>query len=177
MKKLTAKNSQMYSKVKQFYKRPFGEESDMDVEVVNNLLWNDKAKFKKNLDPKWNKFWKFFWKEQKAYLIVSGNIYQTLKYHYGRCDFKFEGNREYKNYIFEVNGVCFIASSKNEYVTPKDERVLPDAVAEFYYVLFQLTLEYLKAYPNEFCQKYIDKWLKKGELVGNHHWSLKKKVK
>lgn len=39
-----------------------------------------------------------------------------LKDNFGKCDFTFEGNRVYKNYVFEFEGLTFITPSKREIV-------------------------------------------------------------
>lgn len=39
-----------------------------------------------------------------------------LKDSFGKCDFTFEGNRTYKNYVFEFEGLTFITPAKREVV-------------------------------------------------------------
>lgn len=56
-------------------------------------------------------------------LVVLGTTFgqAVLKEKFGKCDFTFEGNRKYRNYILEHDGLTFIAPEKREVVMPENK--------------------------------------------------------
>lgn len=173
MKKLNSKNSEMYSKICKSYKEPFF--SNLPVKVVLNELFSDRVSIK-SISPKWKEFFMFFFDKQDGQLLVSANLDDVLKYHYGRCDFKFEGNREYRNYVVEHEGVCFILSSKIEFIPPESSVELPNVIMSLYYELFKMTIDYLDVNPPSMeIDSYVAKWRNQGVVIGNEHFSLIRK--
>lgn len=56
-------------------------------------------------------------------LVVMGTTFgqAVLKEKFGKCDFTFEGNRKYRNYIMEHEGLVFIAPEKREVMMPENK--------------------------------------------------------
>lgn len=46
-----------------------------------------------------------------------------LKNQFGNCDFTFDGNRTYKNYVFDFEGLTFITPSKREVVLSEGDNL------------------------------------------------------
>lgn len=72
----------------------------------------------------------------------------ALQHYFGKCDFTFDGNRDYKNYVLEFNGLTFIVSSKPEVVLVKDIDFIKNVV-DFENSYKQLILDYLIENPEK----------------------------
>lgn len=161
MKKVSKKDP-MFNKIKSFYTT----ESDhpFQVDVISNLIFNQKNWLKK-VEPKWAKFLSFLKEDNLASSLLTRNIYDVLKSNFGRCDFKFTGNREYKNWIVSHNGIYFVLSTKSEVLLPRtkeESKEFYNAIAAVQYELFNLTLEFLKNNPEAYNDSdgYISNHLK-----------------
>lgn len=173
MKKLTSKD-EMFKKIKKFYKE---DTDEIEVEVISNVFNGPtQDKWIKNLDPKWNKFLNFFINDRVASSLIMWRLYEMLSAQYGKCDFKFEGNREYKNWLVENEGIYFILSTKSEFVLPtskEQSKNLGNALVSLHYELFNKTLSFIQNNPDvygdgfEEIQKHISKLEKKKIIVDN----------
>lgn len=169
MKKVTAKDP-MFNNIKIGYKT-----GKIKVEVVANLMFNQ-FKWENKVDKKWIPFLKFLKQDRLAGFLLLWNIYDVLSYYYGRCDFKFTGNREYRNWIVENDGVYFILSSKSEVLLPYTKvqsENFYNAVVSCQYELFNMTLKFYKNNPDiyqdedGYLKKHIEKWEKQKIIVEN----------
>lgn len=66
----------------------------------------------------------------------------ALQHYFGKHDFTFDGNRDYKNYVLAFNGLTFIACSKPEVVLVKDIDFINNIV-DFDNSYKQLILDYI----------------------------------
>ena len=66
----------------------------------------------------------------------------ALLHYYGKRDFTYEGNRQYKNYLFTINDSIFIVGGKTEVVL-KDGKVDISAVVQFYKEYMQMIANYI----------------------------------
>lgn len=145
LRKLYAKD-EMFNVIKNHYKNY--NESKITIDVVSNLMnGTNKVKWIKNLDPKWNNFLNFYEKDHVASSIINWFMCDMLALEFGRCDFKFEGNRTYRNWIVECEGLNFILSSKTEVVLAQNKeqsKNLGNALVCLHYNLFNMALKYIK---------------------------------
>lgn len=93
----------------------------------------------------------------------------VLKERFGKCDFIFEGNRKYKNYILEHEGLIFIAAEKREVIIPenKPEDFLQKLV-NIEKAYLQMVVETLLPYSQHldiFFQEEFKKMQDKGVIV------------
>lgn len=66
----------------------------------------------------------------------------ALQHYFGKHDFTFDGNRDYKNYVLTFNGLTFIACSKPEVVLVDDINFI-NGVVDFENSYKQLVLDYI----------------------------------
>lgn len=84
--------------------------------------------------------------------IESLNILHAV---FGKCDFSFDGNRTYKNYVFEFEGLTFITPSKREVVLLENKDIseyiskIVDFEKEFKQFLLTKTIELNLKIPDD----------------------------
>lgn len=106
------------SKEAHIFKKDYAN-GDIQTEVISNIL----QPFHEDKYPEIKDYMNFLWNESlESRKMTALRMYcesfslDILKHFYGKCDFTFEGNRTYKNYVFEFNGLTFITPSKREVV-------------------------------------------------------------
>jgi hypothetical protein len=94
-------NGTIHTEVVSYILQPFHEEKFPEIKDYIHFLYND------SMDSR---------KIQGLRMYCESFALDILKHLYGKCDFTFNGNRTYKNYVFEFNGLTFITPSKREVV-------------------------------------------------------------
>lgn len=177
MQKLTAKH-EMYKIIKNHYKQ---QDDRLKVDVIFNQMHGDKKeKWLKKLDPKWKNFLNFIEKDNIATSLIIWSMYKMLETNFGRCDFKFEGNRTYRNWLFECEGLFFILSLKSEVVLPQSKKQsenFGNALLSVQYHLFNMALDFAKNNKDYFgdgfdvIESHIAKLEEKG-IINNNQFVL-----
>jgi hypothetical protein len=116
---------------------------DIDTEVISNLL----QPYHKNKYPEISNYCDFWWSQDNplAGVLQLLNLKyssQALEEKFGKPDFSFTGNRLYKNYILEFDGLTIIASDKRELVLPKTKGMRQKLV-EFENAYTQFILDFI----------------------------------
>lgn len=158
----------MLSKIKNFYKM---ENVDLSLEVLWNYNFGSmRKKFDKDLDPKYADFMNLIFDRSSFLdLFICSHLYEVLSDNYGRCDFKFEGNRVYRNWVVKAGNVYFILSSKIELIVPDNNKInVSNAIAKLYIGLLNLSLKYYKSNRKVYGEgaQEIDKLIKMLEKKG-----------
>ena len=91
-------------------------EGVIQTEVVSNLL----QPYHAQNNPELEEFMASLYQKKFTSLIFMASDlgYEIMQSQFGKHDFTFEGNRKYKNYILEHEGLLFIAPLKREVVIP-----------------------------------------------------------
>lgn len=158
------------------FKKDYSEgliHSEPVVNLSHKAFQNDNKEFKEWSDAKTN----------NPYLFIV-DIFRTeyLLHTYGKCDFKFRGNRVYSNYLLEYKDNIFIVTSTTEAVINKnkDEQLFISEVAEFEKLLSSDILKFkikdLKETNSN--PELLEKLLSiKTDEHGNINWEYKKAKK
>lgn len=92
--------------------------------------------------------------------MFSSKIQKTmLEKEYGQCDFEFEGNRIYSNYLFKHNDLIFIMSDKSEYIHPPRTRNVYQNVIDFMMLWQQELINFLSKNQTDPSFEFISKHL------------------
>ena len=130
----------------QSFKKQYSS-GDISTEVISNIL----QPFYVDKYPQLKDYMNFLWNDSPysrkllALRMFSESFsLDILKNLYGKCDFTFEGNRTYKNYVFEFQGLTFITPSKREVVLPDNQwdKYIPTLI-EFEKKFQQLLLNFV----------------------------------
>lgn len=158
----------------QAFKKQYSN-GDISTEVVSNIL----QPFHADKYPEMKDYMDFLWNDNLesrklfAFRMFSESFsLDILKGLYGKCDFKFEGNRTYHNYVFEFQGLTFITPSKREVILPKNDwkEYIP-TIIEFEKQFQQLLTDFiLKDFNNlpTYIQKDIEE-LKSFGLISSEN--------
>lgn len=97
---------------------------EIETNVIMNLLQPAKSKISNDI-----KEYCDFWYNNDLHVgildcITIAYALEALKNKFGKHDFKFEGNREYTNYVLEYDGITVISSGRLEYVIPEEKENL-----------------------------------------------------
>lgn len=145
-------NGDIHTEVISNILQPFYQEKYPEIKNYMNFLWNDSPESKKMLALR---------------MYCESFSLDILKHFYGKCDFTFEGNRTYKNYVFEFNDLTIIVPSKREVVVSGDWKAYVPTLIEFekqfQQYLFNHVLEYFDTLP-DYIQTDVLELKKKGIL-------------
>lgn len=151
--------------------QPFYQDKYPEITDYMNFLWNDSLDSRKMLALR---------------MYCESFSLDILKDLYGKCDFTFDGNRTYKNYVFEFQGLTFITPSKREVVITKDwKNHIPTIIEfekQFQQLLFTHVLKDFNQLP-DYIQSDITELKSKGilsqdnEIDFNYFKSKNKKLK
>lgn len=92
---------------------------NLPTEVISNILQRFHADQYPEIQPYIDFLWHDSLNGRKLFALKNFSerfSLDILKSLYGKCDFIFTGNRTYKNYVFEFNGLTFITPSKREVI-------------------------------------------------------------
>lgn len=117
----------------QLFKKQYSN-ADIHTEVISNIL----QPFYQDKYPEIKDYIDFLWNDSlESKKMFALRMYcesfalDILKHSYGKCDFSFEGNRTYKNYVFEFNGLTFITPAKREVVISGEWKEHIPSIIEF----------------------------------------------
>ena len=133
------------SDIKQFEKQFVN--GDIETDVIFNIV-HDESKIAKHQSlQQYHHLWNSYDLAHSGLAQVLQSILvkysnPALQHYFGKCDFTFDGNRDYKNYVLEFNGLTFIACSKPEVVLVKDLNFINNIV-DFDNSYKQLVLDYI----------------------------------
>lgn len=120
---------------------------DIETDVIFNIVHDEKKIAKNKSLQQYHHLWNSYDQPHsglsqilQSMMIRHSNA--ALEHHFGKCDFVFDGNRDYKNYVLDFNGLIFIASNKPEVVLIKRVDFV-DNVVEFDNAFKQLILDYM----------------------------------
>jgi hypothetical protein len=153
-KKFTAKND-----IKNFEKQFVN--GDIETDVIFNIV-HDENKIAKHASlQQYHHLWNSYdlphsGLSQILQSILVRHSNAALQYYFGKCDFIFDGNRDYKNYVLAFNGFTFIASSKPEVVLVKDIHFIKNVV-DFENSYKQLILDYIVENPEKLSEHQKEK--------------------
>lgn len=136
---------------------------DIDSEVISNLL----QPFHVDKYPEVKEYCNFWWPEDKnlfglmgvLQLTITGYGQKALEEAFGKHDFTFEGNRTYKNYILEFDGLTIVAPDKRAFVLPK-VKGCREKLIKFEKAYTQFVMDYVFKHYHElkdFEQEYLNK--------------------
>lgn len=131
--------------IKQFEKQFV--KGDIETDVIFNIV-HDEHKIAKNKSlQQYHHLWNSYdlphsglSQVLQSILVKYSNL--ALQHYFGECDFTFDGNRDYKNYVLGFNGLTFIACSKPEVVLVRDIDFINNVV-DFDNSYKQLILDYI----------------------------------
>lgn len=157
------------TKEAQLFKKQYSN-GEIQTEVISNIL----QPFYMKSYPAIENYIQFLFNDSKeskqmfALRMYCENFsLEILKNSYGKCDFTFEGNRTYKNYVFEFNGLTFITPAKREVVVSENwESHIPTIIEfekQFQQYLFTHVLKDFESLP-DYVQKDVLDLRKKGIL-------------
>lgn len=126
---------------------------DIDTDVIFNIVHDETKIYQHKSLQQYHHLWNSYdlphsGLSQILQSILIRHSNSALEHYFGKCDFTFEGNRDYKNYVLEFNGMTFIASSKPEVVLVKDIDFINNVV-DFENNYKQLILDYLIENPDK----------------------------
>lgn len=147
---------------------------DIDTEVIANLL----QPFHGDKYPELKQYCDFWWPQNKELFGLTGvlqlNIIRygakALEEVFGKYDFSFDGNRTYKNYILEFDGLIIIAPEKRSVVLPKIKG-MREKLVKFEQEYCQFVLNYIFKHYNElkdFEQESLQKMKSVGIINGSN---------
>lgn len=119
------------------------------AEVIGNILgWGKiKSDIYKKLTPANKEYYKFYVEQGSLSSILYTSLEGMLKENFGRCDFKFKANREYRNYLIEHEGYSFIVApnSFGEVVLPVSKnKEFYNAIISFHSHLLKLCIDWIE---------------------------------
>jgi hypothetical protein len=161
MQKALNKKSEI-AKFKEAY-----SEGKMHTEVIANLIqpyYTDKI-------PEIKHFNDILYENHVLVVMATSFGKAVLKERFGKCDFIFEGNRKYHNYILEHDGLVFIAAENREVVMPAPENKPEDFLQKLVNIekaYLQMVIETLLPYSekmNIFFQEQLKQMQDKGVIV------------
>ena len=125
---------------------------DIETEVISNLL----QPFHEDKYPEIIEYCKFWWPEEKNLFGLMGVLQlnitrygqKALEEAFGKHDFTFEGNRTYKNYILEFDGLTIVAPEKRAFVLPKTKG-FREKLVKFEKAYSQFVIDYIFKHYDE----------------------------
>ena len=129
---------------------------DIETDVIFNIV-HDENKIAKHASlQQYHHLWNSYdlphsGLSQILQSILVRHSTAALQHYFGNCDFTFDGNRDYKNYVLDFNGLTFIVSSKPEVVLVKDIDFIKNVV-DFENSYKQLILDYLIEIPEKLSE-------------------------
>jgi hypothetical protein len=125
---------------------------DIDTEVISNML----QPFHEDKYPVIKEYCDFWWPKDKTLFGLTGVLQlnitrygaKALEEAFGKYDFTFDGNRTYKNYILEFDGLIIIAPDKRTVVLPKTKGIR-EKLVEFEKTYSQFVLDYVFRHYDE----------------------------
>jgi hypothetical protein len=147
---------------------------DIETEVISNLL----QPFHEDKYPEVKDYCNFWWPEDKNLFGLMGVLQlsitrysaKALEEAFGKHDFTFDGNRTYKNYILEFDGLTIVAPDKRAFVLPKTKG-LREKLVKFEQEYSQFVIDYVfKNYDKlqDFEQEYFQKMKDVGILTADN---------
>lgn len=142
--------------------------TNIDTEVIQNVLqpfYEEKYAIIKD-------YCNFWWPSDKErygltqVMLMMVNLYgmNALRSKFGNHDFTFEGNRTYKNYLLEFDGLTIIAPSKREVVLNEEiNQEIVQKLVNFENEYAQFVINYLIENHNDLTkheQNYISEMKK-----------------
>jgi hypothetical protein len=158
---------------------------ELEIQVISNLIqpsYKDKS-------VEVNNYFKFWFQADRTtdmlltelMFMISHHGQNALKESFGNHDFTFEGNRKYRVYILEFEGLQIIAPSKREVIITKDEEDvnLRSKIIRFENAYSQFVVDYLfKNYSKleDYEKENLEKMKKFGMINENNQINFDYKV-
>jgi hypothetical protein len=147
---------------------------DIETEVISNLL----QPFHEDKYPEVKEYCNFWWPEDKNLFGLMGVLQlnitrygqKALEEAFGKHDFTFDGNRTYKNYILDFEGLTIVAPEKRAFVLPKVKGVR-EKLVKFEQEYSQFVIDYVfKHYDKleDFEQGYLQKIKEAGIIAADN---------
>jgi hypothetical protein len=141
---------------------------EIDTEVIANLL----QPFHADKHPVIKDYCNFWWPEDRDFFGLLGVLQlditrygaNALEEAFGKYDFTFEGNRTYKNYVLDFEGLTIVAPAKREVVLPKTKD-FREKLVKFEKAYAQFVLDYVFKHYDE-LQDFEQESLQQMKEVG-----------